>query len=270
MLRTVEIIDRYQPKVLYFDWWIQHEAFKESLQLLAAYYYNSGETWGQEVAICYKHDAMMFGSGVVEIERGKFSEAQPFYWQSDTAIARNSWCYTETLDYKEVKEILYDLIEVVSKNGNLLLNVGPKGDGSIAEKDQQILKEIGRWLKTNGEAIYASKPWRKAGEGPTRLISGQFQENTPTTYTKEDIRFAVAGDAIYAFLLAPNEGEPLTIKSLAASSNQDVPEFHGLIKEVHLLGGKEELDWQVTNQGLTLTLPEHLDDLPKVCKIIIV
>ncbi|KAF1299504.1 alpha-L-fucosidase [Enterococcus sp. JM4C] len=268
LLRTVEIIDRYQPKVLYFDWWIQHEAFKESLQLLAAYYYNCGHTWGEEVAICYKHDAMMFGSGVVEIERGKLSDAQPFYWQSDTAIARNSWCYTETLDYKSVNEILYDLIEVVSKNGNLLLNVGPKGDGSIAEKDQLILKEIGTWLKVNGEGIYESKPWRKAGEGPTQLVSGQFQENKPTTYTKEDIRFTVAGEAIYAFLLAPKAGEQVVIKSLATSADQNVPEFHGLIKEVSILG-EAPVDWQVTAEGLAVTLPETLDALPKVCKITI-
>lgn len=270
LLRTVEIIDRYQPKVLYFDWWIQHESFKEYLQILAAYYYNCGYVWQEEVAICYKHDALMFGSGIVEIERGKFSNAQPFYWQSDTAIARNSWCYTETLDYKDVKEILYDLIEVVSKNGNLLLNVGPKGDGSIAEKDQTLLKKIGEWLKINGEAIYDSKVWRKSGEGPTQLVSGQFQENQPVSYTPEDIRFTVSGESIYAFLMAPAAGGKVLIKSLATSKNQDVPEFHGLIKEVKLLGAFDDVQWEITDEGLVIILPEIIDELPKVCKITIV
>src|SRR5699024_6063370 len=151
----------YRPELLYFDWWIQHEPFKPYLQQFAAYYYNRGVEWGKNVGICYKHDAMMFGSGIVEIERGKVAEAQPCYWQTDTAIARNSWCYTTSLDYKESNEILHDLIEVVSKNGNLLLNVGPKADGSIPQKDQQILETIGAWLKKNGEAIYETKPWRK-------------------------------------------------------------------------------------------------------------
>ena len=103
LLRTCELVDNYQPELLYFDWWIQHEAFKEHLQLFAAYYYNRGAEWGKQVGICYKHDAMMFGSGIVEIERGKFAEPQPFYWQTDTAIARNSWCYTTTLDYKTTR-----------------------------------------------------------------------------------------------------------------------------------------------------------------------
>ena len=117
--RTCEIIDRYQPRVLYFDWWIQHNAYKPYLRMIAAYYYNSGVRDGYPTAICYKHDAMAFGSGIVDVERGKFADAKPYHWQTDTAIARNSWCYTTSLDYKSSREILCYLIDVVSKNGNL-------------------------------------------------------------------------------------------------------------------------------------------------------
>ena len=84
-------------------------------------------------AICYKHDAMMFGSGIPEVERGTFREPKPYLWQTDTSIARNSWCYTDTLEYRTAEEILRLLIEAVSKNGNMLLNIGPRGDGSIPE-----------------------------------------------------------------------------------------------------------------------------------------
>ncbi|MGI6155536.1 MAG: alpha-L-fucosidase [Enterococcus lemanii] len=269
LIRTCEIIDQYQPELLYFDWWIQHDAFKEHLQLLTAYYYNRGEEWGRPVGICYKHDAMMFGSGIVEIERGKFAEAQPFYWQTDTSIARNSWCYTTTLDYKQTKEIIHDLIEAVSKNGNMLLNVGPKGDGAIAEQDKKILQEIGAWMKINGEGIYQSKPWRKSGEGPTKLTSGQFQEASVKEYSTRDIRFTVGNGAIYAFVMDSSENGLTIIQSLAKSNDQNKPEFHGMIEEISILGFKEEkIHWQILEEGLRIEHNRVKTSLPLVYKII--
>lgn len=115
LARTAEIILNYKPSLLYFDWWVQHQAFKPYLKKLAAFYYNCGVKWGKDVKICYKHDAMMFGSGIVEVERGGFAEAKPYDWQTDTAVARNSWCYTDTLDYKSSNEIICTLVDVVSK-----------------------------------------------------------------------------------------------------------------------------------------------------------
>ena len=86
LVRTCELVDRYRPRILYFDWWIQHESYKEHLKKIAAYYYNRGLEWGTPTAICYKHEAMAFGSGIVDIERGKFADSKPYYWQTDTAI----------------------------------------------------------------------------------------------------------------------------------------------------------------------------------------
>lgn len=268
LFRTCELVDLYQPELLYFDWWIQHDAFKQHLQLFTAYYYNRGVEWGKQVAICYKHDAMMFGTGIVEIERGKFADPQPFYWQTDTAIARNSWCYTHTLDYKTSGEIIRDLIEAVSKNGNMLLNLGPDGKGKIPKKDQEILKEIGQWLMENGAAIYGSKPWRKAGEGPTVISAGQFQENSVTQYTSQDFRFMIQGDSLYAVQMnSPLDGQA-HIKSLSLSQDQNLPEFHGIIQEVALLGHDQQvIDWQVTTQGLHVTFEPIDTDKPIVFKI---
>lgn len=250
LLRTCEIIDNYQPSLLYFDWWLQHEAFKNVLKKLAAYYYNRAAQWGKKVAICYKHDAMMFGSGIVEVERGALADPKPFVWQTDTAIAKNSWCYTDTLDYKTSRQIICNFIEIISKNGNMLLNVGPKGDGEIPEGDRQILKEIGAWMKTNGEAVFGSKPWRKASEGTVRVSEGQFTDNEELPYTKEDIRFTANGDSIYAFVMKYPEDGNVTIQSLAESEDQNVPNFHGLIQEVRVLGYDGKVTYEKDTKGL--------------------
>lgn len=251
LLRNYEIIDQYQPSLLYFDWWVQHEAFRGALQKLAAYYYNRGLEWGKEVGICYKYDAMAFGSGIVEVERGGIREAAPYPWQTDTAIAKNSWCYTDTLDYKTSRQIICSLVEAVCRNGNMLLNVGPKGDGSIPEEDKRILKEIGAWLKVNGEAIYGTYVWRKYAEGAAELPEGHFSDNDEIPYTGEDIRFMAKGRMIYAIVMRwPEEGEVI-IRSMAKQREQTTTNFHGLIREVRILGKeKEGLRWRQEEEGL--------------------
>ncbi|MDD6812725.1 MAG: alpha-L-fucosidase [Lachnospiraceae bacterium] len=267
LCRTCEIIDRYQPKILYFDWWIQHEAYKPYLRKIAAYYYNRGLEWGFHTAICYKHDAMAFGSGIVDIERGKFADARPYHWQTDTAIARNSWCYTTSLDYKSSYEIICYLIDVVSKNGNLLLNVGPKADGSFAEKDAAILKDIGDWLTINGESIYNSKPWRYPAEGPTKETEGQFSDGTASSYTSEDFRFTAGNGCIYATCLNYPEDGKVTIHSLSKSRDANKPNFHGIIRKVEVLGFPEGITYIIDEDGLHFTTQNVESDFPVVIRI---
>ena len=266
LVRTCELIDRYRPELLYFDWWVQHEAFKPYLQKLAAYYYNQGVRWKRPVAITYKHDAMMFGSAIVNIERGRFASAKPYAWQTDTSIARNSWCYTQDLIYKSAQEILCVLIDTVSKNGNMLLNVGPKPDGSIAERDREILEEIGRWLETNAKAIYSSRVWRISEEGPTKEADGQFSESNKE-YTREDFRFTVRGKSVYVFALRYPEDGHILIRALADSPDQNRPDFHGLIKDVRVLGFEEKPEWQKSQKGLTIHTKSVKSELPVVFEI---
>lgn len=267
LVRTAELIDKYRPAILYFDWWVQHVSWKPYLKKLAAYYYNRGEEWGIPVGICYKHDAMMFGSGIVDVERGKFADAKPYHWQTDTAIAHNSWCYTTNLNYKTTQDIICYLIDVVSKNGNLLLNVGPKADGTIPEQDTTILKEIGAWLATNGAAIYNTHVWRFSEEGPTTEVSGQFCDSSGSRYTSEDFRFTVGDGYLYATCMKYPENGSVTIRSLADSSDQNKPLFHGLIEDVSVLGFEEKIHWTKDSEGLHFTTTSVKSELPVVIRI---
>ena len=267
LLRCCEIVDQYRPKIVYFDWWIQHSAFKPYIKKFAAYYYNRAHEWGQEVVINYKHDAFMFGTAVVDIERGQFAEAKPYFWQTDTAIAKNSWCYTENNSYKTAYQIICDLVDIVSKNGTLLLNVGPKADGTIAEEERQVLLDIGKWLRTNGEAIYDSKVWRESGEGPTQIPEGQFTDNDEKSFTPEDIRFTVRGSNLYATVLKyPQDGRVL-IRSLAERDASRKPYFHGIIEDVSVLGFDEKVTWERSEKGLLIQTQEVQSDLPVVFRI---
>lgn len=237
LCRCCELVDKYRPKLVYFDWWIQHSAAKPYLKKFAAYYYNRAAEWGEEVVINYKHDAFEFGTAVVDIERGQFADAKPYIWQTDTAVAKNSWCYTEENDYKSSVQILQDLVDIVSKNGRMMLNVGPKADGTIPDEDKKILLEIGEWLKVNGKAIYGAKLWRKSAEGPTKVQEGQFADGEAKQYTSEDIRFTMNGGCLYATCLNMNGKKELTIRSLAEADASVKPNFHGIVKAVRRLDG---------------------------------
>jgi len=269
LVRTCEIIDQYRPKIVYFDWWIQHSSLKPYLKKLAAYYYNRAAEWGEEVAINYKHEAFMFGTAVPDVERGQFADMKPYFWQTDTAIARNSWCYTDNNTYKPADGIVRMLVDVVSKNGTLLLNVGPKPDGTIGEEDTAILTEIGEWMAVNGEAIYDTKVWRKAAEGPAVIEEGQFTDGKDTEFTSEDIRFTVNGEHLYATVLVWPEDGKVTIKSLGEADASRLPVFHGIVKDVKVLGCDEEIAWKRDENGLHVDGPAMKTKMPVVIKLTI-
>ncbi len=267
LLRTCELVREYKPRMVYFDWWIQHESVKPYLRQFAAYYYNLAAKRGQEVAITYKHDAIPMGCAVPDVERGQFEKAMPFFWQSDTAMAKNSWCYTDGNEYKKAGDILRDLMDVVSKNGALMLNVGPKADGTIPKEDEALLLTIGDWLKTNGEAVYETQPWRVFGEGPTKVKEGQFTDGEDKGFTAEDIRFTQRGGSLYATLMKrPRDGHAL-IKTLHKGKEQPNHLFNGIIKAVSVLGDVEAPAFEHLEDGLHVHFAQRECDLPVVIKI---
>ena len=266
LMRTCELIDRYHPSIIYFDWWIEHSAAKPWIRKLAAYYYNQAAARGEEVVINYKHDAFLFGAAVPDVERGQFNEIKPFIWQTDTSVARNSWGYTEGNDYKSAEELIWNLVDVVSKNGNFLLNIGPKADGTIPEEDARLLQEIGAWLDVNGEAIYGSRPWRMFGEGPTQLVEGQFSDDVAPNFTDRDFRFTMKGDALYVIAMKCSDRGEYCVRALGELDASRQANFHGIIRHVRLLGADAELPWTRDEAGLHLHCPAR-SATPLVFKI---
>jgi alpha-L-fucosidase len=240
---------------VWFDWWIAQPAVQPYLRQFAAFYYNRGAAWQKGVAINYKkHGGESFPdtAGVLDIERGQLAGMRPLFWQTDTSVSRNSWGYIEGQDYKTVDSIVDDLVDIVSKNGALLLNIGPKPDGTIPEPEEQMLREIGQWLTVNGEAIYGTRPWSVFGEGPTAVVEGPFADTKRGSFTAADIRFTTRGTDLYAIALAWPAGDTVHIRTLASGSAQ-VP---GEIASVGLLGSKTDVRWRRDAEGLHVELPD--------------
>lgn len=262
LVRICEIVDKYQPRIIFFDWWIQNIAFKPYLQKFAAYYYNRAAEWGVEVAIDAKFDAYAIGSAVKDIERGQLSNVSPEFWQNDTSVAKNSWCYTENNEYKTSRSIVCDLVDVVSKNGALLLNIGPKADGTIPDEDKKILTEVGEWLKVNGECIYDTLPWRVYGEGPTLVPEGTFTDTDRSDFTSEDIRYTTKNNCIYAVVMKWPESGKVKLSECGKKSSY----LHAAIKQVTILGKNLAPHIELRDE-LEVYAKLETDDMPVVIKI---
>ncbi|HET8841504.1 MAG TPA: alpha-L-fucosidase, partial [Ktedonobacteraceae bacterium] len=256
LARICELIEKYQPQQIYFDWWIERPVFQTYLPRIAAYYYNRAAQWQRGVVINYKRQdfpnlSFADGTAVFDIERGQMTSIAQSFWQGDTSVSHNSWCYVENQNYKTVASLINDLVDIVSKNGTMLLNVGPSADGTLAETEVEILQGIGRWLDINGEAIYASRPWKIFGEGPTEIPGGSFSDGKRPAFTSEDIRFTTQGPVLYAVLLDWPENGIASIKSLAAGSEL----YPSPISTIELLGSSYALTWTRAPESLLIHLP---------------
>lgn len=270
LLRCCELVEKAHPKILYFDWWIQHSAANPWLRKFTAYYYNRSREWGGGI-INYKHDAYPFGVAVPDMERGQFAEAKPFLWQSDTSVMRGSWAYSEqpgSAVYKSPAEILQALIDVSAKNGRLLLNFGPKPDGTFRPEDLDILRALASWMQINGEAVHGTGLWRIAGEGPTRTEESQFSDGTSAGWTSQDFRFLCRGKQIYAFcMVCPDDGQ-IRVRSLRHSGETGrLPLFHGIITDVKVLGMENDTVWRRTDEALEISLGDWRSDTPVVIRV---
>lgn len=214
-----------------------------------------------EVAINYKYDAYAYDTAIFDIERGQLGNIRSKLWQTDTAIAKNSWGYTENNDFKNPVDLVCDLIDIVSKNGCLLLNVGPKSDGTITEEETEVLRSIGKWLEKNGESIYDTIYWNIFGKGSTVVPEGAFTDVNRVAFKSEDIRFTYKAPYIYANVLSWPENNKVVIQSLKKGSKY----FKGHIESIELLGFNNTLSFKREEEGLKVTVNEKLESQYPVC-----
>ncbi|HEY4677749.1 MAG TPA: alpha-L-fucosidase, partial [Candidatus Angelobacter sp.] len=222
LARSAELVEKYHPDIVYFDWWIGQASIRPNLTRFAAFYYNSSLKYGDHVGVInYKDYAIQDHSAVLDLERGQLGDIRPLAWQTDTSVSNKSWGYIKNDTFKSPEFVVDQLIDIVSKNGNLLLNIGPRSDGIIPDEVQHVLLDVGGWLNVNGEAIYGTRPWRVYGEGPTKVAAGSFHDTDTAHYTAEDFRFTTKVDVLYAIGLAWPENGEAVIRSLVPTAGSN-------------------------------------------------
>jgi alpha-L-fucosidase len=251
LARDTELVEKYKPEIVYFDWWIGQPDFRRAVTEFTAFYYNFAAAHGYTGVIDFKDYSLNWKSGTRDFERGQQDRIIADHWQTDTSISNASWGYIEHDTFKSPEFLVHQLVDIVSKNGNLLLNFGPRSDGTIPEQVQMALREMGAWLKVNGEAIYATTPWKTFGEGPTQVIGGAFHDTDVKPFTAEDFRFTAKGQTVYAIGMACPSGGKATIHALGtAREGASMP-----IGSIELLGSSEKVSFNQTADALEITLP---------------
>lgn len=241
LAKVNEVVDRHRPDLMYFDGRMTILPERYRLEM-ASHYYNRLRESGTQPVLTYKGEDMAPGTGTLDFERGRAADILPEPWLTDTSVARNSWGYTDDLDYYTPERLVHDIADIVSKNGCVMLNVAPRADGTIPEEQKEMLTELGGWLRINGEAIYGTRPWTVFGEGPTEVKAGHFADLQLRGFTPTDIRFTVKGDSLYAIVLGIPEG-PVRIAALGSAGHPDP------IETVSLLGSEEPVAWQRTDDA---------------------
>jgi alpha-L-fucosidase len=250
LARSSEIVEKYHPDIMYFDWWIGQPSVRPNLMRFAAFYYNASLKYGDHVGVInYKDWALQEHAAVLDLERGQLGDIRQLYWQTDTSISNKSWGNIKDDTFKSPQFVIHQLADIVSKNGNLLLNIGPRSDGTIPEEVQQVLRDVGSWLAVNGDAIYGTRPWKVYGEGPTKVEAGSFHDTDTANYTAEDFRFTTKGNDLYVIELGWPTGKEAVIRSLGTAVGTLK------IESVALLGSDAKLEFQQQPDGLHIQLP---------------
>jgi alpha-L-fucosidase len=245
--RIKDVVDQYHPDLLYSDGAVPFG--NDVGRSMIAHLYNESAKRNHGTAdAVYNCKQDSHGMWVQDLERGMMAGIQPYPWQTDTSIG--DWFYNRHWKYRSCQWVVHSLIDIVSKNGNLLINVVQRPDGTLDDDALKIVNDLATWTAVNGEGIYGTRPWLVYGEGKHQTKGGSFNEDH--AYSSDDLRFTSKGDAtLYAFALGWPADHQLLIRSLGAA-----PGVTGKVSKVSLLGSTGEVKWEMTPDGLHVTLPE--------------
>ncbi|MCG8309119.1 MAG: alpha-L-fucosidase [Cytophagales bacterium] len=251
-----EVIDNYQPDIIWFDSWLDRIPESKRKEF-AAYYLNEADKWGKEVVIIRKQDDLPLDFSLNDLEKSRMNKLGEQSWMTDETISYGSWCYTENLRIKPTKDVLHVLIDIVSKNGVLLLNISPMADGTIPENQREVLLELGAWLDAYGEAVYETRPWITYGEGPTKEPEGHFKNHnafSKLVYSNKDLRYTTRGNIIYATIFGWPDEKKVVLESFGKDRLAGDLKVHA----VSLVGYEGDLNWEVKDNGLEISMPDKV------------
>ncbi|MDF7824991.1 alpha-L-fucosidase [Pontiellaceae bacterium B12227] len=247
--KVKEVVSGYSPDLLWFD--NRMQILSEGVRAeMAAFYYNHAAARQQEAVLTFKRPDMPLGTGTIDLERARMPDIYPDPWLTDTSVSRSSWSWTSDLECYSTDRLIDDLVDIVSKNGCLLLNIAPHPNGTIPQEQQDRLRGMGKWLRLNGEAIYKSRPWIIYGEGPSKTATGHLADKHFDGFGDQDIRFTTRDGQLYAIALGWPESGVLPIYSLGLAS------YNAPVTDLQLIGHKGKLKWKQTQDALEIQLPE--------------
>lgn len=252
--RIRELVEKYRPAMLYTDGPFPYGQL--GMDVVARLYNLNMTEAGTQGVYTQKDIRKEWAAGILDVERGGLNDISDIPWQTDTCLG--NWFYDVRANYKSARQVIDMLIHAVSKNGNLLLSVPLRPEGTLDDECMKILEQVGKWLDTNGEAIYGTRPWKRFGEGDTLRFSNPLFE-IPLDWTHEDFHYTKKKDKIFAFQMKlPPKGRCSVLTSFGAGKANPL----GLmaVRRVSFLADKKEIPFRQTQKGLELYLPEGLDD----------
>jgi alpha-L-fucosidase len=254
LAKVKEVVTKYEPDLLWFD--NRMQTLPESTRMeMASFFYNEAQKQSREVVLTYKEPDLKQGTATIDLERSRMPDIYPDPWLTDSSVSSSSWAYASGIQYYSTDRLIDDLVDIVSKNGCLLLNIAPHPNGTIPEEQQERLRGIGRWLKVNGEAIYGTRPWNVFGEGPTTTLQGHLADLKFDGFAPEDVRFTRSkdGNTLYAIALGwPTKSRELVIRSMKAENFGKRS-----IRSAEMLGCDEAIQWIRTADGLKVAFPQR-------------